>query len=1191
MDSACITSKFTAQPLTDGIAYRHLISLFRDGRLPCVLRLICVITVITFLPSCAIQHTGEPKHERDLEQNLIRVAQLRKDAALCYQEHDYERATILYQSVLDILEQSLGSTHLTVALAANDLAEVRRANGQYKEAEALYQGAFEILDGSPPRQTQHLATVLNNLGLLYTDIGEYTRAEAFLLRALSLHHASPEPDHASAALRMNNLALLYKTLGRYSEALDLYVQAGNILEGMAPQSNRRLAVTLGNLASLHLELGHYTDAKMLFQQALDLQEKTLSTTHAGLATPLNNLASLYQQLGEYDQAETLYRRALSLYGQDAATQNHLKATGLLSNLASLYANLGDYAKAEILFLRVIAIQRNFLALQHPAIADSLSNLAWVYQMRGQYKDAESHYQQALDIRRQTFGSRHIKVARSLRSLGDLYLITGEFGRAEPLYQQARLLSGELLGEAHPDVAINLNDLALLYRILGDYARSEKLYSQALETLEMALGCNHPYVALTLNNMALLFYYQKDYVRAEPLVRRALAIQHRIFSSNHPDIALNQVALARILIEKTAYDEAQKLLERAFTSQRQALGENHPRVAFTLSNLALIHVARGDRLLSATKKNHEYALAKPLYYRALTIATRGGQPEVLWRIQHGLSQLFNVQNNPNAAIFYGYEAVATLQGLRKTVRSLDKELQQSFLQERYQVYRHLADLLISQGYIPEAQQVLGMLKEAEYFDFVRRSADAPGAVAAIDLKDVAMFSTYFKFRDDLVSKGRDKADLSQTIELDPEDEKRVEELRQILADAQNDFLKYLATFERMLTKLRSKPPQFSFSQDEAISLMGRVRGLGPGWVLIHTLITHDQLNLILTTRDTQLVRFSNVKAVELHETISQFHTALKTGTDLTEIQDLAKQLYEWVIAPLASDLEQAGAQTLALSLDGSLRYVPIAALYDGTQYLAENYNVVMYTEAARLGFERRPSINWRIAGLGASETPSDMDLEDLPAVKDEINGIVREEKKESDEGVLPGVVFFDQDFTKKMLKRLLENEQYSVLHVAGHFSVRPGNMRNCKLFLGDGNTLSLEEIKQGQKFRYNFLKELVTLSACDTAVGGSVFGSGIEVESFAALVQKKGAQSVLATLWSVSDDSTGLFMQLFYYFRERYGLTKAEALQKAQLVLLRGDWQEAEGIVRGVVPLGGSTVTERYSHPYHWAPFVLMGNGL
>jgi CHAT domain-containing protein len=376
------------------------------------------------------------------------------------------------------------------------------------------------------------------------------------------------------------------------------------------------------------------------------------------------------------------------------------------------------------------------------------------------------------------------------------------------------------------------------------------------------------------------------------------------------------------------------------------------------------------------------------------------------------------------------------------------------------------------------------------------------------------------------------------------------------------------------------------------LKGNLRKLGPGWVSIHILITHEQLHLILTTPHIQLVRYSTVKAEDLHQTVFRFHTALKTGSDPAEIQMLARQLYDWVIAPLADDLKQADARNLALSLDGSLRYVPIAALHDGRRYLVENYNVVLFSETTESRFfQPRSAADWRIAGFGAVKAPSGFELEDLPAVRDEINGIVIEEGEDADVGVLPGVAFFDQDFSERNLIRLLELQRYSVFHVAGHFSVNPGTMRNCKFFLGDGNVLSLETIKLGETFPYEFDKELVTLSACNTAVGGSVFGSGIEVESFATLAQDKGANSVLATLWPVSDDSTGLLMQLFYHFRENEQLSKAEALRKAQLELLHADQPGAASAVRGIVPHSGTSNIERYSHPYHWAPFVLMGNAL
>ena len=102
---------------------------------------------------------------------------------------------------------------------------------------------------------------------------------------------------------------------------------------------------------------------------------------------------------------------------------------------------------------------------------------------------------------------------------------------------------------------------------------------------------------------------------------------------------------------------------------------------------------------------------------------------------------------------------------------------------------------------------------------------------------------------------------------------------------------------------------------------------------------------------------------------------------------------------------------------------------------------------------------------------------------------------------------------------------------------------------------------------------MTLSACETAMGGGR-ANGREFEGFGALVQQRGAKAVIASLWPVADASTPLFMQHFYRALQ-HGRSKADALRAAQLALL-----DNSGAVEG-----------GYSHPYHWAPFVLMGNWL
>lgn len=88
--------------------------------------------------------------------------------------------------------------------------------------------------------------------------------------------------------------------------------------------------------------------------------------------------------------------------------------------------------------------------------------------------------------------------------------------------------------------------------------------------------------------------------------------------------------------------------------------------------------------------------------------------------------------------------------------------------------------------------------------------------------------------------------------------------------------------------------------------------------------------------------------------------------------------------------------------------------------------------------------------------------------------------------------------------------------------------------------------------------------------------------------------MIATLWPVADESTGLLMQQFYRRRHTARLTKAEALRQAQLAFIRGQQPAIAAVdARGKPRLSESRAesASRYAHPFYWAPFILMGNWL
>jgi CHAT domain-containing protein len=296
----------------------------------------------------------------------------------------------------------------------------------------------------------------------------------------------------------------------------------------------------------------------------------------------------------------------------------------------------------------------------------------------------------------------------------------------------------------------------------------------------------------------------------------------------------------------------------------------------------------------------------------------------------------------------------------------------------------------------------------------------------------------------------------------------------------------------------------------------------------------------------------------------------------------------LLKPIAADLEVLGARTLLVYLDGNLRYLPVAALHDGRRYLAERYAVAVYTSATRDKLALPNQDRWQVAALGVSKETAGFRA--LPSVVAELDAIVKESGDDAI-GVLPGVLHLDEAFTRANLSAALRR-RFAVVHMASHFKFSLDE--DSFLLLGNGETLAIDELNPVQ-FPMSHV-DLLTLSACETAVGGTS-ARGQEFESFSVLAQKQGASAVIATLWSVDDPSTGAFMRTFYDLHERYHLSKARALQLTQQLFISGVVVAPDGArieLRGGEHVDGFTPASdelRYSHPFYWAPFVLSGNWL
>jgi CHAT domain-containing protein len=248
-----------------------------------------------------------------------------------------------------------------------------------------------------------------------------------------------------------------------------------------------------------------------------------------------------------------------------------------------------------------------------------------------------------------------------------------------------------------------------------------------------------------------------------------------------------------------------------------------------------------------------------------------------------------------------------------------------------------------------------------------------------------------------------------------------------------------------------------------------------------------------------------------------------------------------------------------------------------------------TEAVRDKLAKTPKADWSVWGLGITKAGPGYDA--LPYAGVELNGIAGQQ------GILGGKVMLDNAFTERSLRDGLD-QSYPIVHIASHFRFTPGSMDDSFLLLGDGSHLTLASIKT--KLNFNSV-ELLTLSACETAVGDDTSHHGVEVEGLGAIAQEAGAKAVLATLWPVADASTAALMRALYQAHKVDHMDKADALRKAQLALLHGTAQVDQsgaanrGLARVASTQGGgsfkSNPSAPFAHPFYWAPFILMGNWL
>jgi len=715
---------------------------------------------------------------------------------------------------------------------------------------------------------------------------------------------------------------------------------------------------------------------------------------------------------------------------------------------------------------------------------------------------------------------------------------------------------------------------LLDEGIAQYNRSE--WQQALAAWQQALEIfreigDRAGEAKTLNNIGVVYEKLGKYPEAIAQYEASLAIKRELGDRAGEANTLGNIGSVNVSLNRddqalTYYQQSQAIREEIGDYAGQAL---------SLWGIALIYQRSGDS-----------ANAIAIYQQGLAISRDVGAQAEEASILTRLGEIFESLEQPELAIVFLKQAINTYESIRDSNQALEQSLQDSYTATIADNYRTLADLLLQQNRILEAQRVLDLLRVQELDDYLRgvqRNATTEAGVAywQVETKLLQLYK-------ELLLAGNELALLRDIpfSELNPEQRQRLEALTAREGELEENFQQWLEHPEvaATLAALRTSTEGNNLEIEDYATLQQNLANLPQNTVLLYPLILDQRLELVLVSPHAPPVRHPvEVEAAELNRVITAFGQSLKYARPDIEIH--AQQLYDWLIKPLEDNLSDAQAEMIIFAPDGVLRYVPLAALHDGDGWLAERFSFTHITAAALTNFAAKPQDNPRLLAAACGECDFEYEVAGqqfrfslLPYAESEV---VRLSEQMPNVDVLPTA-----DFTPEALNLRLGS--YEILHLATHGAFVSGQPEESFIVFGDESRLNLTQIEQQWKLPN---ADLVVLSACETAVGSDELGTGVEILGLGFQIQQAGAKATLASLWPVSDGGTQVLMTAFYSALAA-GKTKAEALQLAQLALITGN-SDAVGLPRGGFVLDDipDEVVSGLAHPHYWAPFILIGNGL
>jgi len=900
------------------------------------------------------------------------------------------------------------------------------------------------------------------------------------------------------------------------------------------------------IGECHWRLGNYDQSREQLESALEAWRQL--GERLGEGKTLNVLGLLEWDLGNYEQAIALFEQA-SAIGQDLGDRR--LAGSSMNNLSLVYDELGDYRTSLRQYQQALQL---YEGADFPrGEGDTLGNIGGVNLLLGRYQEALSYYQRALAISE----SLESKPSMSL-DYGNLALCFLGLGQTETALE-------------HFDLAIGLaveagmrKEEALWRRGKGNALIQKGRYDLGLQNHRTALAIYQQIGARgalldALHDIGHLHLLLGDLVSAERYFQRGTELATELGAAQA--LTANLLALGDLQFRSGRFEEAGALYLQSGRRATEA-GELQYQ-AESLLRLSLVY--REQQRLAAAESEARQALAiaettgaKPVeaeawfalgelarlgsasgpaleaFERAQAVAGNDMAPELLWQVHYGRARVLLQTGDRQEAAVELEAAVRIIESVRE--RLAEERFRAGYVQDKYQVYVALVRLQLELGLTQQAFSTAERLRARSFLDQLESS----GPVFRNDRDSNMEFALRERIR-------QLQGALEEENSMPPpaRRQKAIDTFSSELLEAEREYQGFLDDIRaHSVVGQATRVPSVAEVQSQ----------LGPGEALVEYVVDDKEIMIFIMRSGKLSAVISGLERSDLRSKVNLVRELLQQPTN-ERWRAPAASLAETLIEPLWHEALLEGVDHLYLVPHGILNYLPFAIL-PAAPVLIENYTLSYLPAAAALVRKSAgPSIQSSMLALAPERARLRHSLEEARSIM---------ELYQPQSRLLSG-----SEATESAFKE--QAGAFEMLHLSTHGYFNPPNPLLSGLELeADESNDGLLEVHEILGLSLN--AALVTLSACETGMGSGFFNripAGDEFVSLTRAFLLAGSHSVLATLWQVDDRSTVELMKGFYQRLEHGGGVngQAEALAQIQRELKK---------------------STSYSHPFYWAPFVLVG---